>query len=77
MDWKIKLNELKSTHVMFALRRIKSNHYVYLNKQVIPQKDSAKYLGMHLDTRFTWKIHVRKKVEQIRLKTIVRLYWLV
>lgn len=74
-DWKIKLNESKSTHI-FALRRIEAEDYVYLNKQIIPQKDSVKYLGMHLDIWLTWKHHVCKKVEQIRLKTR-QMYWLI
>lgn len=74
-DWKIKLNQLKSTHITFALRRIESYH-VYINGQQIPQKDTAKYLGMHLDTRLTWNYHVHKKAEQIRLK-IRQMYWLI
>lgn len=75
-DWKIKLNGLKSVHVNFALRRKDSNLTIYLGGNQIPQADSAKYLGLHLDSRLNWKHHVRQKAEQIRLK-IRQMYWLV
>ena len=42
----------------------------------IPQKDSAKYLGMHLDSRLNCKHHVRQKKLQIKEK-MRKLYWLV
>ena len=47
-----------------------------LNQQIIPQNNSAKYLGMHLDTRLNWKHHVRLKKIQIKEK-MRKLYWLV
>lgn len=75
-DWKIKLNELKSVHVTYALRQRNSNFQTYLNGVQIPQADSAKYLGLHLDSRLNWKHHVRQKSEQIRLKKR-EMYWLI
>ena len=75
-DWKIKLNEIKSIHVTYALRTTSSNHQIYLNGTPIPQADSAKLLGMHLDKRLSWKHHVKRKAKQIKLKTR-QMYWMV
>lgn len=75
-DWKIKLNESKSVHVTFALRKKDSNLYTYLNGVKIPQEESAKYLRLHLDNRLNWKHHVRQNAEQIKQKQR-HMYWLV
>jgi hypothetical protein len=75
-DWKIKLNESKSVHVTYTLRKVDTNLRVYLNNTQVPQANSAKYLGMHLDSRLNWKLHVEKKVAQVKLK-IRQLYWLI
>lgn len=79
-DWKIKLNQQKSTHITFTLRRIEEGHSLYIDGQKIPHSDTAKYLGIHLDTRLTWKHHIRKKAEQIRHKIrhkIRQMHWLI
>lgn len=75
-DWKIKLNELKSIHVTYALRKRNSNLHTYLNGVKIPPADTAKYLGLHLDNRLNWKHHVRQKAKQIKLKQR-QMYWIV
>lgn len=75
-DWKIKLNELKSIHVTFTLRRKSNSLHTYLNGVQVPQAESAKYLGLHLDSRLNWKHHVRQKTEQIRMKQR-QMYWLI
>jgi len=55
----------------------KSLYYpVWLDQQIIPQNDSAKYLGIHLDSWLNWKHHVRQKKLQIKLK-FRKLYWLI
>ena len=53
--WKIQVNTEKSTHVTFTLRR----ENVILNNCSIPQSDSVKYLGLHIDRRLTWKTHIQ------------------
>lgn len=75
-DWKLKLNELKSVHVTYALRHKNSNLHTFLNGVQIPQAESAKYLGLHLDSRLNWKHHVRQKAEQIKIKQR-EMYWLI
>ncbi|VVC38482.1 Reverse transcriptase domain [Cinara cedri] len=72
--WKIKINSDKSVHLNYTLRKT-VNISVLLDHTIIPQKDSAKYLGMHLDSRLNWKHHVRQKKLQIKEK-MRKLYWL-
>lgn len=72
--WRIKINELKSVHVTYTLRKIQYLP-VTINQRVIPHNNSAKYLGMTLDARLTWKDHVRNKCTEIKLKQR-KMYWL-
>lgn len=74
IKWRIKSNEVKSTHITFTLRR-STCPPVKLNDAEIPQKDCVKYLGMHLDRRLTWKAHIWAKRKQLGLK-FRSLYWL-
>jgi hypothetical protein len=58
--WRININETKSTQVTFILRT-EQCPAVHMNNTVIPQSSTAKYLGLHLDDRLTWKQHIVKK----------------
>ena len=49
--WRIKLNETKSVHVTFTNRKKDLHCQVYLNDILVPQSETAKYLGLHLDSR--------------------------
>jgi len=55
--WNIIINAEKSTHITFSLRPGISSS-VMLNGAAIPQQLSAKYLGLTLDSRLTWKEHI-------------------
>lgn len=72
--WRIKANEGKSVHVTFSNRR-GNCPAVTLNDIPLPQEDSAKYLGLHLDRRLTWKKHIQMKSKQLRTK-YSKMYWL-
>jgi hypothetical protein len=61
-DRRIKVNETKSTPVIYTLRRSDCPH-VYLNNIEVPRANVAKYLGLHLDSKMTWKVHIAKKKE--------------
>lgn len=39
-----------------------------LNTVSVPQTKTIKYLGIHLDSKFTWKYYIRAKLEHIRIK---------
>jgi len=73
--WKIRLNPEKSVHVVFTLRTTDASPVILENK-IIPRQDSAKYLGMHLDSRLNWKVHVKLKKQQMR-ERMRSLYWLI
>ena len=59
--WRIKLNETKSVHVNFTLKKIENPPNVTLNNITVPLENKAKYLGMTLDTKLRWKEHVKIK----------------
>jgi hypothetical protein len=65
--WKIKVNESKSAHVTFTLRKGQCPP-IYLNQIPFRQQDNVKYLGLHLDSKLTWKHHIVTKRKQIDIK---------
>lgn len=73
--WRIKANETKSTHVTFTMKK-DTCPPVTLNNHPLPQETEAKYLGMHLDRRLTWKKHIFTKRKQLGLK-LTKMYWLI
>lgn len=74
--WKIKFNKTKSQYIVFTLRHDNASHRAYIADQPITQTNVVKYLGIHLDSRLTWKPHVKMKCRQIK-KTVSSLYWLI
>ncbi|XP_017772525.1 PREDICTED: uncharacterized protein LOC108559690 [Nicrophorus vespilloides] len=47
-----------------------------LSSKTISQADDAKYLGLFLDRRLTWKKHIATKRKQLGIK-FAKLYWLI
>lgn len=72
--WRIKVNEEKSTHVTFTLNKLTCPP-VTMNGIQIPQANEAKYLGVHLDRRLTWRKHIEMKRGHIKLK-VDKMHWL-
>ena len=68
------VNETKSTHITFTNKKITCPS-VHLNSNIIPYGNSVKYLGLHLDSRLTWKTHIGKKRNELNIK-YKKLYWL-
>jgi len=66
-DWRIKVNETKSTPVIYTLRSSDCPH-VYLNNIEIPRAKVAKYLGLYLDRKMAWKVHIAKKRKEMDIK---------
>jgi len=64
--WRIKANENEST-LTFSLKR-ETCPAVTLNGQHIPQGETAKYLGIHLDRRLIWQNHIFTKRKQLGFK---------
>lgn len=73
--WRIKANETKSVHITFTTKR-NSCPIVKLNNIELPEAESAKYLGMHLDRRLTWRKHIATKRKQLQHK-FLKIYWLI
>ena len=74
--WGFIINENRSTHVTFMLRK-QTCPQVTINNTTIPNKDTVKYLGMTLDRRLTWKQHITDKSKQLKdkLKKILLAHW--
>lgn len=74
-SWKIKLNESKSVHINFTNKKISSIPAITLNGVTVPYANTAKYLGMTLDAKLRWKVHVKKKRNELDSK-YREIYWL-
>jgi hypothetical protein len=72
-QWNIEINEDKTRVVYFSkrLRRVKA--YLSLKGQNIEFVSDAKYLGVTLDRRMTWKTHIDLSVTKA-LRTFVQIY---
>jgi hypothetical protein len=66
--WKIQINTNKSININFTTRPIDTPQ-LSLNADPIPKKESVKYLGLHLDSKLTWRTHIQAKKRQLNLKT--------
>jgi hypothetical protein len=66
--WKMKINETKSPHIMFTLRKGQCPP-VCINQTVIPHVEKVKYLGLHFDRRLTWKERIAITRKQLGHKT--------
>ncbi len=72
--WRIKINEIKSVRIDFALRPHDYTPTI-LGEIPVPRTDTVKYLGVHLDEKLNWKNHILKKKEALKL-AFRSLYWL-
>jgi hypothetical protein len=73
-QWLTKLNTDKLKHVNFTNKRCRYLP-VTMNGKIIPSSQTAKYLGMTLDAKLRWKVHVKTKREELRIK-YRPMYWL-
>lgn len=65
--WKLTINPTKSEAKIFTLRKYINPTLLQINNQAInwnSKDDSVKYLGLHLDEKLSWKIHINKKLNQ-------------
>ena len=70
--WGFKINEKKSIHVTFTLRK-QTCPQVSINNITVPNKDTVRYLEMTLDRWLTWKQHIVDKSKQLRDK--LKKFW--
>jgi hypothetical protein len=60
--------------ITFTNKRIAGHHNVNMNGIIIPYANTAKYLGMTLQTKLKRKEHVKKKEVVLKYK---KMYWLI
>lgn len=63
-NWKIKINESKSSCVTFSLRP-HNCPAVSINNIIIPHSTEVKYLGLTFDRRLTWSPHLKDKRKKL------------
>ena len=65
--WRMKLYESISDHVDISYKDI-PQRWLYLDNNIIPYSNGAKYLGMTFDAKLRWKEYVKKKKEALDFK---------
>lgn len=73
--WRIRASAAKSVHITFTLKR-DTCPPVTLEGSVLPQQNTVKYLGVHLDRRLTWREHIKMKRDHANRK-LRDLHWLI
>ncbi|GBM63517.1 RNA-directed DNA polymerase from mobile element jockey [Araneus ventricosus] len=58
LKWKIAINVDKIEAVFFAQGRKRHKPNMHINDQATTWSQQAKYLGVTLDSKLTWKIHI-------------------
>jgi hypothetical protein len=71
---RMQTNPLKSVHITFTTRSGKCPP-VHMNNIQIPSADHVKYLGLHLDSKLTWRHHIFTRRKQLGL-TLTKMNWL-
>ncbi len=72
-NWKLAINDMKSTRVDFALGKHDYNPILY--GCCIAKSSSAKYLGLHLDERLRYSTDISSRQAELKLR-IRKLNWL-
>lgn len=75
-QWRIQVSPEKSKSIIFTLRQKEQLSPLTLYGQPIPEFESIKYLGLHLDQKLNFKTHILKKKEQLNI-IIGKYGWLV
>jgi len=74
-QWRVKVNNTKSTQITFTTNRIVCPQTTIYNIP-IPMKSEVTYLGLHLDQRLTWQAHINAKRQQLKSR-VKKYYWLI
>ena len=72
--WNIKINKSKTTQVIYTTKTQYNPVHLKIDNAEIPIDKAAKYLGIHIDNKLTWKQHILKKRNQIKLR-LAQLNW--
>jgi exonuclease III len=62
LNWKLKLNTAKTETILFTksnkMKKLSENNRISINGNNLEWKNTAKYLGVSLDTKLTFKSHI-------------------
>ena len=73
MAYENKWNQIGPSHLHFKKEHVPP---VQLNNNHLPQTDSVKYLGIHLDRKLTWRNPISAKRKQLDLK-LRNMFWII
>ena len=59
--WNLKINEDKTIQVIYTNKSNYSSPNITVRNASIEVSDSAKYLGIHIDKKLSWKSHIQVK----------------
>lgn len=59
MRWRIKINPNKTQAIYFS-HKFKLPPKIHINNQPIPWSNNITYLGVIIDRRLTWNLHIKK-----------------
>jgi hypothetical protein len=65
-NWRISVNPTKSKLVQFTYLRNTDPVHMNINDVRVPTASSVEYLGLTLDTKLTWDINIKNKVQKAR-----------
>jgi hypothetical protein len=71
--WNIKTNQDKTRAMYFIHRNRPPDSLLKLNARNIPFVNSEKYLGVILDKRMTWRLHIQT-IKAKAFRTFIRIY---
>lgn len=74
--WRVKINADKSTAVLFTRRRQRPPDALVLQGDELPWRSEARYLGVILDSKLTWKSHIDAMANRAKA-ALVNLYALI
>jgi hypothetical protein len=70
--WNIKINEDKTRGIYFSRSRPPPESHLTLNGRNIPFVISEKYLGVIIDRKITWRLHI-EMIEAKAFRTFIRI----
>jgi metal-sulfur cluster biosynthetic enzyme len=74
-QWRVKVNNTKSTQITFTTTHIDCPQTTIYNMP-IPIRREVKYLCLRFDRRLTWQAHIKAKRQQLNLR-VKKYYWLI